>query len=72
MKRHMKITPTHFINKLRLDYAANLIFNTDLDIITVAMEAGFNNLSHFNHIFKEKFESTPSAFRKSVLRKTLY
>lgn len=72
MKRYLKQTPTTYINNLRLDYTANLITNTDMPIINISMEAGFNNLSHFNHLFKEKFGMNPSAFRNSALKKILY
>jgi AraC family cel operon transcriptional repressor len=72
MKRHLNQTPTSFINNLRLNYAANLIANTDMPVIQISLESGFNNLSHFNHLFKQKFGLTPSAFRNSAFNKILY
>ncbi len=72
MKKYLRQTPTSFVNDLRLNYAANLIINTDMPIILISIEAGFNNLSHFNHLFKEKFGISPSAFRSSALKKSLY
>lgn len=72
MKKYLNQTPTSFVNNLRLNYAANLITNTDMPIITISMESGFNNLSHFNHLFKQKFGMSPSAFRNSKHRKIIY
>jgi AraC family cel operon transcriptional repressor len=65
IKIYLGITPTEFINDLRLNFAANLLYSTDLPIIRIAFEAGFENLSHFNHRFKNKFKISPSGFKNS-------
>ncbi|QHT61275.1 AraC family transcriptional regulator [Paenibacillus lycopersici] len=57
-------TPTEWINEIRLQYAANLLVQTDDAIVSICMEAGYENLSHFYHLFKERFDSTPAKFRK--------
>lgn len=62
-KKHFELTPTEFINDQRLNYAANLLTNTDENIPFISMEAGFENLSHFYHIFKKKYNSSPGDFR---------
>lgn len=67
-KKHFKLTPTTFINDLRLNYAANLLTNSDESIIFVSMEVGFENLSHFYHLFKKKFKVSPLKFRKINLK----
>lgn len=64
-KKYLNQTPTEFINSLRLDYIQNLLINTDQDILSVAIEAGFENLSHFNHVFKRQFNMSPTKFRKT-------
>jgi AraC family cel operon transcriptional repressor len=71
MKKYLQQTATDFINHLRLDYAANLLYHTDFPIIKVAFESGFNNLSHFNHLFKKKDRITPYNFRKAAANKSL-
>ena len=63
-RRHYDTTPTEFINHLRLNYSANLLANTDENITHIALEAGFENLSHFYHLFRERFEISPSKFRR--------
>lgn len=62
-KTHLGATPTEFVNDLRLDYAANLLASTDETIAFIAMEAGFENLSHFYHLFKKRFNLPPKRFR---------
>jgi AraC family transcriptional regulator, dual regulator of chb operon len=62
-KKYFNEAPTEFINKLRLNYAANLLVNSDLDITSIAMESGYENLSHFYHLFKKNFNTSPKEFR---------
>ncbi|MHB8579269.1 MAG: AraC family transcriptional regulator [Ignavibacteriaceae bacterium] len=57
-------TPTEFVNELRLNYAANLLARSDENVLYISMEAGFENLSHFYHLFKKKFKMSPKEFRK--------
>jgi len=63
LKKYYKETPTEFINKLRLNYAANLLVNSDEDITAIALDSGFENLSHFYHLFKKNFGISPKEFR---------
>lgn len=62
-KKTFNETPTDFINKLRLNYAANLLTNSDRSITIISMESGFENLSHFYHEFKKHFKMPPKKFR---------
>lgn len=65
--KHLKMTPTDYINEQRLIYAANLLTTSDLDIDTICWEAGFSSLSHFYHLFKEKYHTTPRQYRSNSL-----
>jgi AraC family transcriptional regulator, dual regulator of chb operon len=64
-QQYLNITPTLYINQLRLSCAKSLLLNTELTIVEVAMEAGFENLSHFYHLFRETFNATPASMRVS-------
>lgn len=64
-KKNLDCTPTQYINELKLNYAANFLLHSDLAIIDICMNAGFDNISHFYHLFKNKFAMTPHKFRKS-------
>jgi AraC family transcriptional regulator len=60
------VTPHQHIVRSRLrDAAVRLKMTTD-DVVTVAMGAGFQDLSHFNHVFRAEFGVNPTTFRKHV------
>jgi AraC family transcriptional regulator, dual regulator of chb operon len=62
-RKYFNETPTEFITHLRLNYAANMLANSDDEITSVSMDAGFENLSHFYHLFKKQFNTSPREFR---------
>ena len=62
-KKVTKMTPVEYLNDYRIKKACLLIKNSDLNIIDIAYETGFNNLSNFNRIFKKVMKTTPSSFR---------
>ena len=64
-KSKLNITPTQYINTNRLNYAVYLLTYTDWDILEISQSCGFNNLSHFYHLFKAKYTCSPAHFRKS-------
>lgn len=49
---------------IRIDFAYKLLTNTYFNVIQIAYECGFNNISHFNHKFKELTGITPIEYRK--------
>ncbi|WP_127490617.1 helix-turn-helix domain-containing protein [Paenibacillus glycanilyticus] len=63
-KQQLKISPTRFINDLRLSYAENLLLNTDMDILDISLETGLENVSYFYELFKRKHGMTPYRFRQ--------
>lgn len=67
-KAHLNMTPSAFINNLRLDYASDLLLHTDRQVTDICYEVGFENLSHFYHRFKDRWGCTPVQFRKSNRR----
>lgn len=67
MQKHLKQTPTAYINMLRLEYVANQLTTTGHSILDIAMDAGFQNLSYFNKLFKEKYHLTPREYRMRSL-----
>lgn len=53
-----------YLNDYRLDVAAKLLISTSDDIIDIAINTGFENLSYFNRSFKKKYGITPGKYRK--------
>ncbi|MWC31226.1 helix-turn-helix domain-containing protein [Paenibacillus sp. MMS18-CY102] len=63
-KEWMHTTPISYINQLKLGYTKDLLVASQLSITDIAFTAGFNNLSHFHHLFKRAFHMTPLDYRK--------
>ena len=61
--RHYGKTPSQLINEIRLEYIAKLLSCSDTEIIDIAFECGYNNLSHFYHLFKERYGISPAKYR---------
>jgi AraC-like DNA-binding protein len=58
------MTIFEYLNKLKIDLACNLLMNTELNIVDISYDCGFNNLSHFNKQFRKFLGKTPTEFRK--------
>ena len=56
---------TQFVLELRLGKAAQLLQHTDMPIMSISYESGFQNLSHFNRSFNKKYNLSPLKFRVS-------
>lgn len=63
-KKDMGMTYSKYMNKLKLDYAKRLLETTDMHIIDICYECGFNNNPHFVRTFSEATGLSPSEFRK--------
>ena len=55
---------TQYVNRLRLNYAKNLLLSSEKSIIDVALDSGFENVTYFNRVFKSSFGITPTEFRR--------
>lgn len=63
IKRVYGFTAKQYLVDLRLKRASSLLKSSNLSISTVAEQSGFNSLASFSKDFKQRFETTPSAFR---------
>jgi AraC-like DNA-binding protein/mannose-6-phosphate isomerase-like protein (cupin superfamily) len=61
------MTIVEYINKKRILVAGQLLTETDMPIIEVAHESGFNDLSHFNRMFKKITGNTPRSSRNKKI-----
>jgi AraC-like DNA-binding protein len=57
------MTIFEYLNKIKIEYSCQLLLNTDLNILDISYDCGFNNLSHFNKQFKKIIAATPTQFR---------
>ncbi len=64
IKKYLGITPTEFVNDLRLTFAASQIISSGKNITDICLDAGFYSISWFNKMFNKKYGMSPKEFRK--------
>lgn len=67
-KLFKEVTGTNFsdyVQKLRIDEACSLLKNTDMKVITIAAQTGFNDIKFFYEVFKKITGKTPGDYRKA-------
>ena len=63
---HYNVSPVQYLQTCRLLLAKNLLTDTDLPVLEVAMAAGFGSLRRFNDLFKKQYRLSPTALRKET------
>lgn len=66
-KKHTGTSPIRYLTELRIRHAKELLCNTDLSVLEVSMQSGFENVSFFIQKFKELTGKTPAKYRKGYL-----
>lgn len=61
---YYKSTPGKWLTEKRLQRAEKLLNTSKLSISEIAFNSGFENMSHFSRIFKEKYNHSPLQYRK--------
>lgn len=61
------LTVCEYIRSVRLTKSEELIINTDLNISEIVYSVGFTSRSYFSKIFKERYDCTPSDYKKNKL-----
>ena len=59
-KKISDLTPEKWIVRKRLETAHNMIVQEGRKVKDVLVDVGFNNLSHFSRIYKERYGISPS------------
>lgn len=62
---------THFVSRVRIERAKNLLLNPNLRVSEIAFEVGFQSLTHFNRVFKKIIGYSPTQYRTKVIRSVL-
>ena len=65
VKKHTNMTFKELLQEKRLNKAKQLLNETDISIVEIISLVGYENLTYFYKIFKEKYGYTPKDFRKS-------
>jgi AraC-like DNA-binding protein/quercetin dioxygenase-like cupin family protein len=63
-KKSTKKTYIDFLNEIRIGFACKLLIETDLNIINICYECGYNTLANFNKQFLKLKQTTPSKYRR--------
>lgn len=63
-KEEMGISFRDYLNDRRLKNARARLSDTHSNVLSVAVQSGFNNVTYFNRIFKAKYGITPSKYRE--------
>lgn len=58
-------SPAYWIKQKRLEYATFLLENTAKNVSEIAMEIGYESVSHFIKAFKAKYGFTPNTLHKT-------
>ncbi|WP_280769318.1 helix-turn-helix transcriptional regulator [Salipaludibacillus daqingensis] len=64
MKKTIGMSPVQYLNQCRLTKAKELLQQESLDLLTVAKEAGFTEVSYFSRVFKKNEGMTPGEYRR--------
>ena len=64
LKQYFDVTPSEYINELRLNYASNLLIHTNTPVLKICYDSGFQSPSYFYKVFNKKYEMSPNEFRK--------
>ena len=63
-KSHSGLSPWEYVTTLRLEEACELLRQTKRTMTDIALSVGFSDSSYFSKVFKERFQQTPSQYRK--------
>jgi AraC-like DNA-binding protein len=66
-KRQFGMTPHQWLIEARLERAMELIRDTQMTVTEVALEIGYDNVSHFIKAFKTKYGQTPKQARTKIV-----
>lgn len=65
-RAELNVSPVQYLQTCRLLLAKNLLTDTNLSILDVAMASGFGSLRRFNDLFKKQYRLSPTAIRKQA------
>ena len=64
-RRYLNRSPKRYYMELRLQKARNLLMQTDMSVINVALACGFASPSHFSKCYRSHYSTTPYRERGS-------
>ncbi len=62
-KKELGLTPKEYLTATRINYAKQLLLNTDLTVGEIAYKCGYENIYYFSNAFKTITNISPSRYR---------
>jgi AraC family L-rhamnose operon transcriptional activator RhaR len=66
-KKEIGLPPLKYLNHIRIEKACELLLYTNDDIVQIAYDVGYGDLTHFNRLFKKLIGMSPTQFRSFIL-----
>ena len=63
INRFFKLTLPQVVNRYRINYACDLLLNSNEDVTKIALQCGFGSIRNFNRSFKEIMGTSPQKYR---------
>jgi AraC family transcriptional regulator len=63
-RKYFGSSPGEYLRTLRIEFASNLLLNSNLPLVEVSLRSGFSNQSYFTSSFRKVRGMTPNKFRK--------
>jgi AraC family transcriptional regulator len=63
-KKSMNESPLQYIIRTRMEAAKRLLLHSNLSVTEIALEVGYESISHFIYLFKRHTGFTPSLYRR--------
>ena len=70
-RRYLNRSPKRYYMEIRLQKARNLLMQTDMSVINVALACGFASPSHFSKCYRSHYDTTPYRERGSQAARSL-
>ncbi|CAH0293286.1 Bifunctional transcriptional activator/DNA repair enzyme AdaA [Peribacillus sp. Bi96] len=67
-KRVKGISPTEYIQRLRLEKATRLLESSEQPVAEIGLAVGFSSTPYFITLFKKKMGETPMGYRKDYIQ----
>ena len=56
----------HYLQKVRITKARDMLKTQDRSITQIAMDTGFNDAAYFSLVFRKQTGTTPSEYRRNI------
>lgn len=66
-KKETGQTFINYLNNYKIEKSKNLLKNTNMTLLDISLEVGFNNQSYYSTIFKKYTNMTPLEYRETTL-----